>query len=543
MTSKNTWVRWASMALASTTLAACGGGGGSGGESPAPPPPASAPTFTVGGTLTGLTGSGLVLEDRANALELTPTSNGTFAFGLSFSAPRAYEVVVKSQPSNPLQTCSVTNGAGTIGNANITNIVVDCVTPGVSAALDPAFGDGGKTFTALRLDEPAMALQADGKVVVVGGSNNDFTVARYTVAGRLDPDFGSAGTIATDIATGADQARGVAIQSDGKIVVVGSAVVGRSANNNFNFDFAVARYLPDGTPDPSFNGNGKVTTDFNQLTDIAHAVAIQSDGKIVVVGLAASSNISGSNQFAIARYLPNGALDPSFDGDGKVTTAVGSGNNLARNVLLQADQRIVVSGFSEVNRRDGTGLVRYTASGALDTSFGNGSIEDRIAANTGKTLVAEHRLEEGLSLQSDGKIVIAGSVNVGVFPARSSHFSVMRFDANGVPDSGLGSAGLVTLAFTALNDFGRAIALQADNKIVVAGQSSNFANPDFAVARFDTNGTPDESFGSAGKLAVSFFDSEDSAESVLIQPDGKIVLGGVVTSGTQIGFGLARVNP
>jgi len=294
----------------------------------------------------------------------------------------------------------------------------------------------------------------------------------------------------------------------------------------------VARYNADGTPDLSFSGDGKVTTDFNLLTDQANAVAIQSDGKIVVVGSATLTN-PGFADFALARYNANGTLDSSFDGDGKVTTAIGARVDLARNVVVLANQTILVSGFSEVNSRDGTGLARYTSSGALDTSFGGG----------GKTSVPDHRLEDGLSVQSDGKIVIAGSVNVGVFPSRSSHFGVMRFNANGSPDNGFGTAGLVTLAFTALNDFGRAIALQADGKIVVTGQSSNGSNPDFGIARFNPDGTPDSSFGTGGKLGFSFFNAGDGAEGVVIQPDGRIVVGGFVTSGTQFGYGLARVNP
>ena len=497
------------------------------------PPP---PTFTVGGTVTGLTGTGLVLEDRANGLDLTPTGNGPFTFPLSFTAPRPYDVRVKTQPLNPLQTCSVTNGTGTISNANITNIAVDCVTPVVNGALDPGFGDAGKTFTPFGGDETALALQADGKVVMVGGSPADFTLARYTTAGRLDSSFGIAGTgmVTTDIATENDQARGVAIQQlDGKIVVVGSAVVGRTASNASNSDFAVARYNIDGTPDTSFSGDGKVTTDFNLLGDSANAVAIQSDGKIVVVGSTTLTN-PGFADFAIARYDTNGTLDSSFDGDGKLTTAVGARVDFARNVVILANQTILVSGFSEVNSRDGTGLVQYTSNGVLDTSFGGG---------TGKTSVPNHRLEEGLSVQSNGQILIAGSVNVGVFPTGSSHFGVMRFSATGVPDNGFGTAGLVTLAFTTLNDFGRAIALQADGKIVVVGQSSNFSNPDFGIARFNADGTPDGSFGTGGKLTVSFFNSFDGAESVVIQPDGKIVVGGFATSGTRSSYALARVNP
>ncbi|WP_420594305.1 Calx-beta domain-containing protein [Deinococcus sp.] len=493
-----------------------------------PPPP---PNFTVGGTVTGLVGTGLVLRDH-KFLDITP-SNGAFTFPQPTTTGFPYAVTVVSQPANPLQTCSVTNGTGTISNANVTNVNVTCVTPAASSGLDPGFGDGGKAFTAFGGDETALALQADGKVVMVGGSVTDFTLARYTAAGRLDASFGSAGRVTTDIATGADQARGVAIQSDGKIVVVGSAAVGRTANNLFNLDFAVARYNADGTPDSTFSGDGKVTTDFNLLADVAHAVAIQRDGKIVVVGSSAQSNLRGSTDFALARYNTDGTLDAGFSGDGKVTTAVGSGVDFARNVVLQTDQNILVSGFSEVNARDGTGLARYTPGGVLDAGFGSG----------GKTAVPEHRLDEGLAVQGGGKIVIAGSADVGVFPARSSQFAVMRLSADGRPDNSFGTAGLATTAFSTLNDFGRALALQGDGKIIVAGQSSNGANPDFGVARFSPDGTLDSGFGSGGRQTVSFFDSFDGAESVAVQPDGKLVLGGFATSGTQTGYGLARVNP
>ena len=157
--------------------------------------------------------------------------------------------------------------------------------------------------------------------------------------------------------------------------------------------------------------------------------------------------------------------------------------------------------------------------------------------------MAEHRLDEGLALQGDGRIVLAGSASVGVFPARSSHFAVMRLAADGRPDNSFGTAGLATTAFSTLNDFGRAVALQADGRIVVAGQSSNGSNPDFGVARFSPDGTLDASFGSGGRLTISFFDAFDGAESVAVQPGGQIVLGGFAINGTRIGYGLARVNP
>ena len=173
-----------------------------------------------------------------------------------------------------------------------------------TALLDPGFGSAGKVSTAFGGDDTAMALQADGKIVMVGGSGSDFVLARYNLDGSLDAGFGAAGLVTFDVGVdSSDEARAVAIQSDGKIVVVGNAVVGRTANNQFNFDFAVARFNADGSPDTSFGSGGKVTTDFNGQVDRAFAVAIQTDGKIVVVGSAGFSITSGiSTDFAVARY-------------------------------------------------------------------------------------------------------------------------------------------------------------------------------------------------------------------------------------------------
>ena len=496
------------------------------------------PSFTIGGTLTGLAGTGLVLNKLGEDLPIA--ANGAFTFKQAQSTGFSYSVTVITQPTNPLQLCTVTNGSGPPPTANITNIAVNCVTPTANGALDPSFGDAGKVSIAFGGDETAMALQADGKIVMAGGSGSDFVLARYNVDGSLDTGFGSAGTVTTDIASGLDEAHGVAIQGDGKIVVVGQAVVGRTTNNQFNFDFALARYNADGSLDTSFGTGGKVTTDFNVLTDQAFAVAIQGDGKIVVVGNAGISiqtNGFTATDFGIARYNSNGTLDASFGSGGKVTTDIAGGVDLARNIVLQGnDVAVLVSGSLTIGSSaslDHTGLARYDTNGVLDGSFGTG----------GKLTLIDKRVDEGLVLQGDGKILLAGSVSIGIFPARSSQFALMRLTANGGPDNGFGTAGLVTTPFSTLDDFGRAVALQADGRILVAGQRSNQSNPDFAVARYATNGTLDGSFGTGGKLTIDFFGSSDSAENVIVQPDGRIVLGGFARNGTRTGYGLARVLP
>ena len=205
-------------------------------------------TFTIGGTVTGLVGTGLLLQNLG-ADDLTP-GNGTFTFAIPTPNGVPYAVTVATQPANPSQICTVTNGSGTVNNANITNVAVNCVTPPPSGGLDLGFGSAGKVSTAFGGDDTAMALQADGKIVMVGGSGTDFLLARYNVDGSLDAGFGTGGLVTRDVGAGSsDEARAVAIQADGKIVVAGNAVVGRTSNNQFNFDFALARFNTDGSPD------------------------------------------------------------------------------------------------------------------------------------------------------------------------------------------------------------------------------------------------------------------------------------------------------
>jgi uncharacterized delta-60 repeat protein len=487
-------------------------------------------TFSIGGQVNGLAGSGLVLEDLGR--EVAIAANGAFAFPLQVGSGSPYVVRVKTQPVNPNQVCVVTRGAGVVANGNITDIAVDCSTPPPNGSLDPTFGSGGKVSTAFGGDDTAMALQADGKIVMVGGSGADFLLARYNLDATLDTSFGAGGLVTSDVGVGsADEARAVAIQADGKIVVAGNAVVGRTSNNQFNFDFALARFNADGSPDLSFGSGGKVTTDFNGQTDRAFALAIQGDGKIVVAGSAAPA--SGiSTDFAVARYDSAGAPDGTFGSGGKLTTDIGGAIDIAQNIVVQPNGAILVSGVMTLGPSPvlgHAGLARYDAIGNPDNSFGT----------AGKLTLPNLALGEALALQADGRIVIAGSAPVG---GRSA-FAVMRLGANGAIELSFGSSGLATAAFSIEDDFARAVLVQADGRIVVAGQSSNRINPDFAVTRFADNGALDASFGSGGKLTIDFFGSFDGAENVAVQPDGKLVVGGFATNGSRTGYGLVRILP
>lgn len=483
-------------------------------------PPLTPEDYTIGGTVTGLVGTGLVLQDL-NLAPITP-GNGPFTFALPTRTGSPYAVTILTQPNNPIQVCTITNGSGTVADGNVTNVAVNCVTPPTSGALDPVFGGTGKVATAFGGVGTDMALQSDGTIVMVGDSGSDFVLALYGADGTL------ARTVTTDISGGNDEAHGVAIQpDDDKIVVVGSARVGT------NDDFAIVRYNADGTLDESFGTLGKVTTNFNGGVDEAYGVVIQPDHRIVVVGNAALS--PGGTDFAIARYEPNGILDIGFGTNGKLTIDIAGALDFGRNVVLQGDA-ILVSGPTTLPTSvviGHVGLARFSADGTLDTSFAAGG------PDAGKLSLPNLALGEGLALQADGKVLLAGTVAASA-PAQ---FGLMRLDANGGTDRSFGTDGLVTTPFSTLSDFGYAVAVQSDDKIVVAGESSNSLNPDFAVARYDIHGVLDPTFGTAGKLTIDFFGSRDGGRTVVVQPDGKIVLGGFALNGTSVGFGLVRINP
>jgi len=237
----------------------------------------------------------------------------------------------------------------------------------------------------------------------------------------------------------------------------------------------------------------------------------------------------------VARYNANGNLDLNFGLGGFRLFDLGPlGAELAENVVVQSNGAIVLSGPhtkpGESVREQHTAVVRLDSGGDPDASFGT----------AGVLVVDNRKVSDGLAVQSDGRIVLvgeAGTATLGV-----SQFSTMRLNTNGTPDSSFGTDGRVNTAITAQSDTAKAVALQADGKIVVAGSSANQLNRNFAAVRYNTNGTLDASFATASMLTVDFFGSTDVAENVAIAPDGKIVLGGLARDDVD-GYGLARVNP
>jgi len=489
------------------------------------PPPAQ---FSIGGTVSGLVGSGLLLRDRISGFEVRPTTNGSFTIVPAQLDGSNYAVEVATQPSNPLQVCTVASGTGTLSGANITNIAVTCAPPASTGSLDANFGSAGRVTAVMAGGATAIALQADGRIVAVGGSK----VERFNADGTADQNFGTGGQADFVFANATENfAQGVAIAPDGTIVVVGYA---RSLSRD---DFAVARYTSNGALDASFASAGHLIVDFGAASARGAGIAIQSDGAIVVAGQATLSRSPFfDTDFAAARLTTTGALDPTFGTGGKTTINIAGATDFATAVAIHSDGKIVLTGHAAVDggSNGNVGIVRLTSTGAPDGTFGTSGI-----VNTNLGLGDVTREAFDLAIQSDGKVVITGEVQVqGVF-----NVLVARFTTSGALDATFGTNGMTTTAFTTNGDAGNAIALQSDGKIVVAGRTALFGTSDFALARYASNGLLDSTFGNAGKVTVDFLSGNDAALGVVVQPDGRIVAAGFARNGNSIGLGMVRVVP
>ena len=334
--------------------------------------------------------------------------------------------------------------------------------------LDTAFGGDGKVTTDLTRHgglANAVAIQADGKIVAAGhslGPKPKFALARFRVNGTLNITFGGDGTVTTTIGGDGAVANAVAIQADGKIVAAGQSF-------GSNPEFALARYNGDGTLDTTFGTDGKVTTDFTGVGDVANAVAIQADGKIVAAG-------TGSGSPELARYDAAGTLDPTFGNEGRVVTDFsGFASFLAYAVAIQADGKIVAAGEHFECFIDGCEsgflLLRYNTDGSLDTTFGGDGVTGGFPG-----------WANAVAIQVDGRIVAAGE---WLNPPNDPRFAVLRYKTDGTLDQSFGKRGWVLTDFTRGTDVAQGVAIQADGKIVAAGGSAVFGpNPKFALARY-----------------------------------------------------------
>ncbi len=383
--------------------------------------------------------------------------------------------------------------------------------------LDTTFGINGRTTVSVSLDIPYSSVWplTDGRLLV----SNYQGVFALNSSGILDTTFDGDGIV---YANGA--VRAMTVQADGAIVLGGYFFNG----------FGVKRLLASGSPDASFSGDGTAVAAMGLSLDTATHSALQTDGKIVVVG--------GSQRvgYQVARYLPNGQLDPSFSADG--LQIIGFGEQyfgaLATSVVIQNDGRIVVAGWLRESNNTVTysriGVVRLNVDGTLDASFsGDGILLTDLTGSAEASSVL---------LQPNGKIVVAGAWN--------DHATLLRLNSDGSYDTQFSSDGVVSMA--TMGSMISSIVLQPDGRILAAGyqRPSSFVNTRYAhvlmVARFNANGSLDQSFGVKGKM-VDPGSSQRTADDIVLLPDGRFVVAGDTSyygQGIETSqIALSRYNP
>ncbi|CAN5673266.1 hypothetical protein BH24ACT25_BH24ACT25_11770 [soil metagenome] len=400
--------------------------------------------------------------------------------------------------------------------------------------LDRTFSGDGKVTTDFggSAFARAVAIQPDRKIVAVGRPPNrlggGFAVARYTPSGALDPTFGAGGRVLGRFGDDfSDGAFDVAIQDDGRIVVVGTA------NNS---TFAIARLLPTGESDPSFSGDGIQTVSFSDAEDdqdMASGVAIDSQGRIVVIGTHHSNDTRSYSFFAVARLKLDGSLDRSFSGDGRTLIdpdRVGlAPANHGEDVAIQPDGRLLLVG--------GTGtykslfaLVRLRSDGGLDRTFGEAGVV-RHSFGDGATAYA-------VDIQSDGRIVVVGEHNSSDASQPPTRPALVRYRPSGRLDRTFSRDGRQTTEFSGREGSFQDVAIRGKT-IVAAG----IAGGRMGVARYLLSGRLDRRFSGDGRRTIDFGDGRDGAYGLDVYRNGRAVLAGFHRgSNARRDFALARLE-
>ena len=390
---------------------------------------------------------------------------------------------------------------------------------GEPGAVDSGFGENGRLTVPLGDAADAVACQSDGKIIL-GGS---FGVARLHPDGSIDTSFGDGGLATIGSATNQSAAVGaLVLQPDGKIVVsVGTAV---------------ARLLSSGALDPNFGQAGMafVPVGSNRNESIL-AVRLQPDGKIVASGISSRAT-GGDMAFLGLRFTADGVSDPAFGSGGRALAAFGTSLAVCRAVAVQSDGGIVVGGGVFLTNKLVFGLARFTAAGVLDAGFGTGG--EVIVSFAG----ANFSQINDLALQSDGRIIAAG-VATGT---NAADFALARLNPNGSLDAAFGDQGILRTDFShGSSDIGVAVALLPDNRIILGGSTGpSLFKRLFALARYNSDGSLDSSFGQGGLVSTQFPLSHNDVANALAQVgDGRIILAGSspVNNGTNA-CGLVRYH-
>jgi len=400
-----------------------------------------------------------------------------------------------------------------------------------AGTLDSTFGNSGLVIIDVNNSDEAysLAVQPDGKILVAGytsAGSADFLLLRLNVDGTPDNSFGSGGAVQTDFFQNTDYAEEVLQQPDGKIVLAGRA----RNNTSSGYDFAAARYLPNGTPDSSFGLNGKVSTPVTMSIDWGYSSALQPDGKLLISGYSSADAI-------LVRYNTDGSLDTSFNGSGIVYSGISSGGtDEGWFVLVQPDGKILTGGrtWDSISNYSAFGIARHHSDGSLDTAFGAGG---KVVTNIG----SGDDIAYDAALQPDGKVILAGYA--AAWNNSSANAALVRYNTDGSLDNTFGNGGMITFPIGA-NPYAamHTITLQPDGKIVVGGKSGPTANMDACLVRLLGNGTIDTTFNGFGIVGLPLDASDDAVFATFLQADGKLLAAGMttVTANAEVDLFVAR---
>lgn len=436
--------------------------------------------------------------------------------------------------------------------------------------LDPTFGASGFRLAGI-LDGSAgviagMAVQPDGKILICeteGDTAIDFFVARFTADGAVDTSFSFDGHTTVDFNGGSDACSGLAVQPDGKIVVVGTTTPEQSTNS----DFAIARLNSDGTLDMAGfgNGTGKAVVGFDlggNNSDNAQALALRADGRIVVAG--AARTVSNGQDFAILQLNTDGSRDTGFNLTGRVTVGfdlAGSTtkDDQATQVAIDAGGRIVVAGAADRGNPGGSDMavLRLLPTGLPDPDF-NADGRATLAFDLGGPNGSNSDQVVGMKIDREERIVLTGSVDSSTTSrtdpqTTNGDVAVARMLPDGSPDATFGIGGKTVVAFDLApngTDYGIAILEQGNGRLYIAGTSIGLQAPpayEYAtLIRLQPDGTPDPSFGVVGKRLYDFEQSMPSGQlfNGIAAQGEKIVLGGALNAVdlNHIDFVVARIT-
>lgn len=331
-----------------------------------------------------------------------------------------------------------------------------------------SFGSSGQVITNFNSTPSeqilAMVCDDEGRIITAGRGGSQFALARYLPNGSLDRSFNGDGKVLTDFRSSSfEMIYALAIDQNGKIIAGGMANV-----NNSGHQFALARYNQDGSLDRSFDGDGKVLTNFgSSSSEEIHGLVIDRDGTIIVAGTAL---VQGHNQFALARYNQDGSLDRSFDGDGKVlTNFVTASQEGAMSIVIDQRNNIVAGGYATLNGRNQFALARYTQNGRLDPSFHN---DGRILTDINTTSEMIH----AITITRRNRILAVGEAgahrnpSLGSAPART-RFALVQYNYNGQLDNTFDGDGILATSLSrgSLSEGAKAVVTDSSGKIIVAG--------------------------------------------------------------------------